>query len=163
MNHEFAWKFVSLFRWISFLGKNLNGRMAIKAYFELPVTREVFIFKFVARIGRHWHDLEIAEPTPIIRMTVSDGTWNMEPWTTVRRSATLLRLGGQPCGSVRHHGWHCGRRRVTIRDLLFTCREGKYQENYEVSVPRFKYKSPSSYLMQQPDPGLGHWGVTGDV
>jgi hypothetical protein len=85
----------------------------------LPVR--FFIFKFVARIGRH--DLEIAELTPIIRMNASDGTWNHG---TVPQSVTLLslRLGGQPLvdpyrTAPLSHGGHCGRRRVTIRDLLF--------------------------------------------
>ena len=42
-------------------------------------------------------DLEIAEPTPIIRMNASDGTWNRGP-----QSVTLPRTAFY-CGSVRHH------------------------------------------------------------
>ncbi len=72
----------------------------------------------MARIGRH--DLEIAELTPIIRMNASDGTWNHgtvdhSPGNPTEPRRTALWIRTAPLS----HGEHCGRRRVTIRDLLF--------------------------------------------
>ncbi len=68
--------YLSEVRMAAWLSKPMLNRQWLGSWFDRTrlASHRFSIFKFVARIGRH--DLEIAEPTPIIRMSAGGGTWN---------------------------------------------------------------------------------------